>query len=271
MLNKIERSSLFEKEVKDFFVSEDLQIPDVFFYEETDSTNTRAKLYAENRDTDDRRPAIFFSHAQCAGRGTRGRTFESPAGGGVYISFLIYPDLEVRDALTLTTYAATAVCRAVKKASRDIDPKIKWVNDVTVGGKKLSGILTEGKIENGRLKYAIVGIGVNVKKAEHSPDVESIMTCLADHGADISADEFAKILIGQFFIGLSDAGSQKTLDEYRSLCSILGKEVNISNFDLTKTETAVDIDRDFALITRDKNGQLHRYFSADVSVRQKTD
>ena len=269
MLNKIERSSLFEKEVKDFFVSEDLQIPDVFFYEETDSTNTRAKLYAENRDTDDRRPAIFFSHAQCAGKGTRGRTFESPAGGGVYISYLIYPECEVRDALTLTTYAALSVCRAIEKISKSVAPKIKWVNDVTVDGKKLSGILTEGKIEDGKMKYAIVGIGVNVNKAEHSPEVESIMTSLFDCGVNISPDEFAKVLTESFFLGLSDIGSSKIYDEYKSLSVILGKEVNIIDFTTQKTETAIDIDPDFSLITRDHNGEIHRYVSADVSVRQK--
>ena len=270
MASDILRSSLFENEVKTLFESHNLSTPDVFFYEITDSTNTRAKLYAENRDKDDRRPAVFFSHAQSAGRGTRGRSFESPAGGGVYISFLIYPEGGVCDSLALTTYAAVSVCRAVKKISDKIDPKIKWVNDVTVGGKKLSGILTEGRIEDGKTVYAIVGIGVNTNPAEHSPEVESIMTSLQDHGVSTSADEVAKTLTEEFFLNLSDAGSKKILDEYKSLCSVIGKEVNITDYNGTKTETVADIDSDFSLITRDKDGIIHRYISGDVSIRHKS-
>ena len=269
MLNTNNRTSAFEEDIRGIFVNNALQIPEVFFYKETDSTNTRAKLYAENRDCDDRRPVIFFSHAQCAGKGTRGRMFESPAGGGVYISYLIYPDCGVCDSLALTTYAAVSVCRAIKKITEKFTPEIKWVNDITVKGKKLSGILTEGKIEDGRMKYAIVGIGVNVKRAEHSPEVESIMTSLYDCGVDISSDEFAKALTEQFFLGLSDIGSTKIFNEYKSLSVILGKEVDISDFNGTKTETAVDIDSDFSLITRDTDGNLHRYVSGDVSVRRK--
>ena len=262
-------SSSFKNEVKGFFESHALGCPDVFFYETTDSTNTRAKLYAENRDKDDRRPAIFFSHAQCAGRGTRGRTFESPAGGGVYISYLLYPDKGACDSLALTTYAAVSVCRAVKRASDNIYPNIKWVNDITIEGKKLSGILTEGRIEDGQTVYAIVGIGVNINPAEHSPEVESIMTSLSDHGVIISPDEFAKILTEEFFLTLSDAGSTNILNEYKSLCSVIGKEVNITDFNGTKTETVTDIDSDFSLITRDKDGISHRYISGDVSIKQK--
>ena len=267
--NKINSGCSFEDSVKDFFVNNDLQIPNVFFYENTDSTNTRAKLYAENRDSDDRRPAIFFSHAQCAGRGTRGRTFESPAGGGVYISYLLYPEIEATNALSFTTYAAVSVCRAIKRVTDRIDPRIKWVNDITVDGKKLSGILTEGRVEDGKIKYAIVGIGVNVAAKEHSPEVAAIMTSLSDCEVDISPDEFAKTLTEEFFLGLQDIGSERMLLEYKSYSSLLGKEVNISNFDGIKTELAIDIDEDFSLVTRDKEGQIHKYISADVTVRQK--
>ena len=268
LLNKDNGAFSFTEEIRCFFANNNLQIPGVFFYEETDSTNTRAKLYAVERDSDDRSPAIFFSHAQCAGKGTRGRTFESPAGGGVYISFLIYPDGGVYDSLALTTYAAVSVCRALGKISKSITPEIKWVNDITIEGKKLSGILTEGKIEDGKMKYAIVGIGVNVKNAEHSPEVEAIMTSLSDCGVNITPDELAVRLTESFFTGLADVGKRKIYDEYKSLSAILGKEVNISDFNGTKTETAIDIDPDFSLITRDASGEIHKYVSGDVSVRR---
>ena len=270
MSDKLFSDSSFEKETKSLLKMRGEDNVDVFFYEITDSTNTRAKLYAENRDCGDCRPAIFFSHAQHAGRGTRGRSFESPSGGGVYISYLLYPKSGIADSLALTTYAAVSVCRAIKRITDKIDPKIKWVNDITVDGKKLSGILTEGRIEDGRMKYAIVGIGVNVAPAEHSPEVKSIMTSLSGCGVSVSPDEFAITLTDEFFLGISDIGSENILDEYRSLCAILGKDVNITDASGTRVERAVDIAHDFSLVTIDENGNRKSYISADVTVRQRT-
>ena len=259
------KSSQLKKEIESIFLGRASCVPDVFFYKTTDSTNTRAKLYAENRDGAEHAPAIFFSHAQDAGRGTRGRTFESPEGG-VYISFLIYPDSSAVSSLSLTTYAAVAVCRAINRLTDKISPKIKWVNDITVNDKKLAGILTEGKIEDGKTKYAIVGIGINVKRAIHSPEVEAIMTSLSQEGVELSEDELAIALTEEFFLGLSDIGSEKILSRYRSLSTILGKEISITDTYGTRRETAIDINADFSLTTRDGDGCVHRYISADVSV-----
>ena len=265
LLDNPQKNSLFEKDLKIDFARCGIEPPDVFFYEKTDSTNTRAKLYAENRGTDTLRPAVFFSHAQCAGRGTRGRSFESPVGG-VYISFLLFPEKSAINSLALTTYAAVIVCRALMRISARIDPKIKWVNDITVRDKKLSGILTEGKIEDGVTKYAIVGIGINVRKADHTPEVKSIMTTLSDEGIEISEDELARVLAKEFFLAISDVGSDKILHEYKSLSAVIGRDVNVTDSTGTRCERVIDIDRDFSLITCDVDKNTRRYISADVSV-----
>ena len=81
----------------------------VFEYEITDSTNTRAKLFAKNRGAEEKSPAIFVARGQYAGRGTRGRTFESPVGAGVYISVLVYEKILPSEAQRLTATAAVAV------------------------------------------------------------------------------------------------------------------------------------------------------------------
>ena len=270
MFKSTYESLSFKNRIEESFVNLGLQIPDVFFYEITDSTNTRAKLYAEVQGDSISRPAIFFSHAQYAGRGTRGRSFESPTGGGVYISFLITPKSDPFFSLRLTTLAAVSVCRAVKRISPDTDVRIKWVNDVTVSDKKLSGILTEGKIEDGTVKYAIVGIGVNVSEAEHSPEVKAIMTSLSDIGIKTDADEFATVLSEEFFISLKDVTSDVIFSEYKALSSILNRDITVTTTDGTRTEKAIDIAPDFSLLTQDENGNIHRYISADVTVRPKT-
>ncbi len=258
----------FYSKIKSLFVNNNLQMPLIFDYPETDSTNTRAKLFAESEDCVRNSHAIFFSRAQSAGRGTRMRSFESPAGAGVYISFLLFLKKSCYDALALTSYAAVAVCRTVEKISHGaLSPKIKWVNDVTVNDKKLAGILTEGKITDGALEYAIVGIGVNVSDARHSDEVLKIMTTLEDCGVMVTAEDFAAELSREFFENLHTVGTAPVMNEYRERSSVIGRWVNISTSDGAKEELVRDITTDGSLITEDKSGKVHAYISGDVSIR----
>lgn len=263
-----QNGSFFDK-IKSAFVNDNLQVPLVFDYRETDSTNTRAKLFAESDECVRNSHAIFFSRAQSAGRGTRMRSFESPAGAGVYISFLLFLDKSCYDALALTSYAALAVCRTAEKLSRGaLTPKIKWVNDVVVNDKKLSGILTEGKITDGALEYAIVGIGVNVSDAPHSDEVLRVMTTLSDCGLKVAADDFAAELSREFFANLHTVGTPPVMKEYKERSSVIGRWVNVSTGDTIKTELVTDISDDGRLITKDKEGNPHSYISGDISIRR---
>ena len=107
---------------------------------------------------------MFVTRAQSAGRGTRGRSFESPEGGGIYFSLLLYPELYAKDAYLLTCAAAVAVCRALENICPNIVPRIKWVNDIYVGKRKLCGILTEGECtDSDMLRYSIFGFGLILK------------------------------------------------------------------------------------------------------------
>ena len=138
----------------------------VFCSDSTESTNLDAKKYAEEHP--ETPCALFIADSQTAGRGRLGRSFLSQGGVGLYFSLLLRGVGEAMDALSLTTYSAVALCRALRRVS-DIEPKIKWVNDIYVGEKKLAGILTEGRLcteESGKLDYAIIGIGVNVARQD---------------------------------------------------------------------------------------------------------
>ena len=83
---------------------------------------------------------------QTAGRGRRDHSFFSPPDSGLYLSFLLRPDLSARDALSLTTCAAASVALAIEECA-GVDAKIKWVNDVFCHGKKVCGILTEAALD----------------------------------------------------------------------------------------------------------------------------
>ncbi|MBR5903572.1 MAG: biotin--[Clostridia bacterium] len=111
---------------------------EVYVYDCVDSTNTRAK---EDKTMS---LGIICARAQTAGRGRLGRSFHSPDGDGIYMSFLIYPDGSAQDATAMTAYAAVKACRAISRFT-DAEVRIKWVNDLILGGRKLAGILTEGE------------------------------------------------------------------------------------------------------------------------------
>ncbi len=107
--------------------------------------------------------SIFLAESQTAGRGRLGRTFVSPEKTGIYLSLIYAPEGGITEPAKLTAFSAVALVRVIKRLYK-IDAKIKWVNDIFIGGKKICGILTEGSanFETGLIEAAVVGIGVNI-------------------------------------------------------------------------------------------------------------
>ncbi len=256
--------------INDEIVSFGLQKVRVVEYDITDSTSTRAKLFAESEAAEDKTPAIFVSRAQSAGRGTRGRSFESPGDGGLYISLLIYPDLSITEAPSLTALAAVALCRALESFIGEGVVGIKWVNDVYAGGKKLAGILTEGAADVcGRLRYAVIGIGVNLADAEHSDEVQAIMTSAERLGVKIEARELARALCREIFELLPTVCSKEIAKEYERRSIVIGEQIEIHTPEGIFLERAIGLDERLALITEDGDGKIKKYVSGDVSIRPR--
>ncbi|MCD7871975.1 MAG: biotin--[acetyl-CoA-carboxylase] ligase, partial [Clostridiales bacterium] len=132
---------------------------DVLYYPSVDSTNSCAKSIAAGGDS---RTLLITADEQTAGRGRQGKSFYSPPKTGIYMTLVIHPDLPLQNAVTATTAASVAVCRAVEKLTR-LKPEIKWVNDVYLNGNKICGILTEAvsDFEAGIVTSVIIGIGMN--------------------------------------------------------------------------------------------------------------
>lgn len=203
-------------------LSEELSIT---VYKKTDSTNTQAKLAAESDISGD---AIFIAAEQTQGRGRMGRSFSSSKGKGLYLSILLARDLPSDFATSLTTYMAVIAARSIS-ALTALDTKIKWVNDIYVGGKKLAGILTEGKAKcEGTLAYAVIGIGINILKQEFPEDVKAIATTIEDEcGIEVNVNELAALIIKEFFDNLYLVGTPELAEEYRSRSFLVGEHVNV--------------------------------------------
>ena len=111
----------------------------LYYYDETDSTNTRAKIVGE---TDCVHGALFVANEQTAGKGRRGHSWNSDKGTTISMSYLLKPDIDISCVSRITLVSAVALARAFSKVD-GVKTQIKWPNDVLSDGKKLVGIITE--------------------------------------------------------------------------------------------------------------------------------
>ena len=235
-----------------------------------DSTNSLAKkLAAKDSDISD---FLILSEEQTQGRGRRERSFFSPAGTGIYMSFILRPAaLRIQDVQLLTICAALAVCEAVESLL-SVKADIKWLNDVYAGGKKLCGILTEGDIELEllRYRYVIVGIGINTKSKGVSlpPDLSKIYTALDKHTRlPIDRNRLAAEVTNAFYRyyrNLTDR--EEIIERYKARSNVLGKIVTL-NQESAPLYRAVDISPEGHLIVEDEERKRIELNAGEVSMK----
>jgi BirA family transcriptional regulator, biotin operon repressor / biotin---[acetyl-CoA-carboxylase] ligase len=122
--------------------------------------------------------SVFVAEEQTAGRGRGAHQWESAASAGIYCSVVLRPALPPAEALILSLAAGLAVHAAVQQIDSRIMPDLKWPNDLLIEGKKFCGILTEMNAEATRVRYIVVGIGINVNQAGFPADLRETATSL---------------------------------------------------------------------------------------------
>ena len=235
-------------------------------HEALDSTNTHAKELARQGAA---AGTVIIAQTQSAGRGRLGRSFHSPADTGLYFSLILRPDCKPEQLMHLTCAAAVAACDAVESAC-GLRPGIKWINDLTLEGKKLGGILTELSFStDGRVSSAVIGIGINVKKESFPRELQPIACSLADFAPQpelsalaaelmLSLEEMSRCL-------LSDRAG--LMDRYRKDCITTGRQVRIIGADSIRAGLAEAIQDDGSLQVLFDDGQRKTVNSGEVSVR----
>ncbi len=122
------------------------------------------------------RGTLALAEFQSAGRGRLGRSWEVPEGTSVMMSILLRPKFEPQYAPTPYPCNGMAVAKAVKSLGFDVS--IKWPNDVVVSHKKICGILTEMGVRDGKIDYAVIGVGINVNIKEFPEEMVDKATSL---------------------------------------------------------------------------------------------
>ncbi len=229
--------------------------------DETNSTNNDAKrLISEGASG----YTLVVADKQNLGKGRMGRSFFSPSGG-IYMSLAFDIDSEnILNALKLTASAAVAVCLAIEKFC-DEKPQIKWVNDVFLDRKKISGILTEGvsDFETGRISSVIIGIGLNCGEMKVPPELCEIIGILNRKGVPRCK------IIGEVISNLIDfiEGKQGFIDHYRERSLVIGKSITYIKNGVECHATAVSIDDNGMLDVRHDDGEILTLSSGEISIK----
>ena len=231
-----------------------------------ETVSTNRDLYNMGLEGE-RRTTLLAASRQSGGRGRGEKTFFSPKGG-LYFSILI-PVNGNFDPTSLTVSAALATAEAL--ASFGLDPRIKWVNDIYLGGKKTAGILAEGgRGKQGR--FAVIGIGVNLAtpKGGFPSEISHIATALDAHtDKRISPSLLCARITDRLLTGFERFSEDRNeiLEHYRALSCLDGKKVTVNDGASEYSATVIGINDDFTLSVTKDNGQLRTLIAGDVSLK----
>ena len=224
--------------------------------EEIDSTNLFCKrCNVDEFDCD----LIVTAERQTNGMGTKSRSFSSEEGG-LYISLLKRREgFDFKNTFSIMINSCVAVCRTLEEIG--LEPKIKWANDVLVGGKKICGTLIENRLLSGGVCISIVGMGINVNNPLPE-ELKDVATSVKEQKKrKYSVKKIRNILIKKL-------QGDYTVADYKRYVDWFGQEVELICGDERISALAIDVDKDGSLLC-EIGGELKKINSAEMSLRLK--
>lgn len=238
------------------------------YFDTIDSTNTYCKTLAESNANEG---TLVISEEQTKGKGTKGRSWSSPKGSGLWFSIILRPRMTISDLGKIVIVTSSALCETFK--SLNIDSKIKWPNDILVNGKKLCGILTEVKLKGDYIDYIILGIGinVNVNYTDFNDDLKLTATSLKiESSKEISRAYVLGTFLNffeKFYNEMLNNSSFKYFKIYKENSFVINKTVNIIKNNTIESVTVLDFDLEGFIIVKDSNDIIKKISSGEVSLR----
>jgi BirA family biotin operon repressor/biotin-[acetyl-CoA-carboxylase] ligase len=208
---------------------------------EVDSTNTVAAGYADDPANDG---LAVWAEVQTAGRGSQGRSWQSPPDWGVWLSVLLFPPPDLRRPVYLTILAAVAVCETVYDCAR-LQTTIKWPNDVLIRGRKVCGIL----VEQGRA--AVVGIGLNV-----NTPAEAFAAAGLDQAGSLA-------LFTGYYAALRNGEPGDLEARWRFHSALLGRAVTLQTATQRHSGRLLDLSFD-GIVLEGEGGVVHRLVPEEI-------
>lgn len=253
----------------------------VLTFDSLDSTNTEALKQARQGAHEG---LCIVARQQTAGRGRHGRTWVSQKDAGLYFSIVLRPKFDTKFLPLITLMTGVAVHDTLQEFG--LKPDIKWVNDILVDEKKISGILAETTETNDGIAV-VVGIGINLMSSNFPPEIVEIATSIEEQlqkpaheqGRSSDAECYAlphdqasalvetltKYLDYFYDILQTENGPAEIINEWRRRSSYFsGKAVRVVLENETITGVTDGLEPNGALRVRRENGELSIIQAGDV-------
>jgi len=235
----------------------------VLYYPEVTSTNEIAKTEAQAGTPEG---TVIVAGRQTRGRGRLDRSWLTPEGN-IALSAVLFPDETLLRSLIMM--ASLSVADTIETVA-GLPAQIKWPNDVLVNGKKVCGILIETGVRSETVRFAAIGIGMNVNIGqEELSGVRTDATSLfLETGGRVSRLRLVRELLedmDNLYASIVSGGS--VLEEWRDRLVTLGQEVRVTEGDAAFEGIAESVDRDGSLMVRRHDGRLTRVVAGDVTLR----
>lgn len=236
-------------------------------FDALESTNDYGKILSGKQKV---HGTLIFADTQTAGKGRRGRVWESPKGSSVSMSLCLEPKLPTEKAAGLTLVMALSVASAIEEVT-GASPKIKWPNDIVLNGKKICGILTEMFLREEDY-VVIIGVGINVNVLEFPPEIREIASSLRlECGCEISREalmEAAMKYFETYYEQYEACGDFSLLKEpYEARLANRGNQVKVLDPKEPFEGIARGIDDLGNLLVLCEDGSTKSVCSGEVSVR----
>ncbi len=236
----------------------------LLYLEEIDSTNK----YAKENITQITDSTIVYTYNQTAGRGRLNRKWSYMGKDNIYASIVLKPSDDIRPVYSnLTQLLCLILCQTFEEYG--VIPKIKWPNDIQIKGKKISGILAEAVMGEGKLKGIVLGFGINLNTTEDIlKEIDQPATSLnIETGKTIDKTEFLQKLTNKFCLLYNrfiEDGFLLIREDYIRRAGFLNKEVSVKVLERIVSGIAKDITEEGALKLVDKNNNEHVLLIGDI-------
>ena len=238
------------------------------YYEQLDSTNMKvSELALEGAE----HGTVVVAGCQTAGKGRRGRAWESPSEDNIYMSILLRPEFEADRAPMVTLVMAYSVAKVLRE-NGFADVQIKWPNDLVLSGKKVCGILTEMHLQGTTIDSIVVGVGLNVNTTSFSEElVDKATSLFLECGKLLNKEQFIVDIVETFmemYDRFAEAGDLEFLqDAYNAILVNKNREVRILEPENEYTAYAYGINQNGELVVRLEDGTEKNVYAGEVSVR----
>jgi BirA family biotin operon repressor/biotin-[acetyl-CoA-carboxylase] ligase len=239
----------------------------ILYFKSCPSTNDAARELGHRAAPEG---SLAIAEGQTRGRGRLGRGWVSPAGRGIYVSVLLRPPIAPDEAFQLTLLSAVAAARAVTSAG--VEAKIKWPNDVLVGGRKVAGILTEIEAEADRVNQAVIGIGINVNTTASmfphalKDQATSLRIETGRRHSRLAVLQALLVALESCYDLLKAGRFEEVLEEWRALDITRGSRVRAVLLEGEVCGRATGIDKEGALLIAQAGGEERRITAGDIHI-----